>query len=153
VGDYVVPLFISSPMDAIHGIVTHVSSAEDRVYVAWNGGPVKQHDPDEIMVAVRNVKVENNTKTEDVVIDNPTMSDAQDKVEKNGRKASIGRRKTALYHGGVGRTYRRTRAEINEGAYTCPSCKGNLDLDKYMKSVKIYVCPNCGWKITTDKVV
>lgn len=37
--------------DSLRGIVEAVDEKCQKVYVAWNGGPVKQHGPDEIMPA------------------------------------------------------------------------------------------------------
>ena len=60
----------------------------------------------------------------------------------------------ALYHSQKGRVYRRTRSEAQTGLVKCPKCKLNtLELQSFVRGVKIYICSNCGWKITTDKVV
>lgn len=37
--------------DSLRGVVRDVDKKSNKVYVAWNGGPVKQHDADELMPA------------------------------------------------------------------------------------------------------
>jgi len=50
-GMYVVSTYISSPGDSLRGIVQSIDDKAKKVYVAWNGGAVKQHDADELMPA------------------------------------------------------------------------------------------------------
>lgn len=69
------------------------------------------------------------------------------------------RSRRALYHKLPGRVYQRSLQEQNEGMLYCPRCRKQrhrrvlLGLNPYTKSEKIYICPACGWKITTDKLV
>lgn len=65
------------------------------------------------------------------------------------------RSRRAIYHCERGRVYKQTRGETDGGELTCGrrGCGGVMELQPFTKSVKIYVCPECGWKITNDKVV
>ncbi len=210
-GDRVVPLFVNSPNDGIQGVVTEVNTVEGKVYVAWNGGPVKQHDPDEVMVQVHMYQDPDRNIQEDskeLIRENPTSEDANinndtenlmnipgikeriiksselkgrrmaGKFEKAAEEESIYKydpkheskpekgqwdktdkgwaRKVAVYHGQRGRMYRRTRRERTEDTIFCPRCKPemtNLELHPFVRGVGLWICPKCGWKITTDKVV
>jgi len=57
------------------------------------------------------------------------------------------------YHKMRGRYYRRTRAEVEESGLMCPRCKAKCDIQPFTKSVKLWSCPECGWKIPSDRVV
>jgi len=64
----------------------------------------------------------------------------------------------AIYHIDIKRTYKRTIEEIKNETVYCPRCKKQnklikMGLHPYTKSTKIYICPKCDWKITTDKIV
>ena len=75
----------------------------------------------------------------------------------NPKKASHDglRSRRALYHRERGRVYRQTRSESQDGSVVCGrrGCGGVMELQPFTKSVKLYVCKECGWKITNDKVV
>jgi len=45
-GDVVRDIMVDN--DMMYGIVTHINPAEQRVYVYWNSGVIKQHDPEEV---------------------------------------------------------------------------------------------------------
>jgi ribosomal protein L37AE/L43A len=61
--------------------------------------------------------------------------------------------KTALYHRNKGRVYRRTRKECDSDIVECAKCKSEMELHPYTKSIGIWICPDCGFKISTDKVI
>ena len=65
------------------------------------------------------------------------------------------RSRRAVYHRERGRVYKQTRGENSNGNMVCGrrGCMREMELQPFMKSVKIYVCPECGWKITQDKVI
>lgn len=51
--DIVKPFIASSKGDSsFYGIVRRIDPKENKVYVAWGGGPVTQHDPEEILLAL-----------------------------------------------------------------------------------------------------
>lgn len=68
------------------------------------------------------------------------------------RSASLWTRR-AVYHAQRDRFYRTTRSENEIGMMSCPRCKKEMDLQPFTKKTKIYICPECGWKITTDKLI
>jgi hypothetical protein len=72
---------------------------------------------------------------------------------KEGPRTAKLRSRRAVYHRERGRVYKRTRYEIQNGVLVCPRCRGEAERQPFTKSVKIYICPDCGWKITTDKVL
>lgn len=72
---------------------------------------------------------------------------------KEGPRTAELRSRRAVYHRERGRVYKRTRYETSNGVIICPRCKGEAEKQSFTKSLKIYVCPDCGWKITTDKVL
>jgi len=57
------------------------------------------------------------------------------------------------YHKMRGRYYRRTRAEVGDNGLMCPRCKAKCEMQPFTKSVKLWSCPECGWKIPSDRVV
>jgi len=72
-----------------------------------------------------------------------------------GKKAHVGRR-MAAYHADKGRIYRRTQLERQMDMMICPRCRPDVvEMEKqpFVRGVGIWVCPGCGWKITTDKVM
>lgn len=67
-------------------------------------------------------------------------------------------KRIALYHAQPGRHYKRTKAEMDNNTLHCPKCKRHgelVDMERrtFTKSNKIWVCPECDWKITEDKVI
>ena len=230
-GDYVLSTFMVIG-DSLQGLVTDVNKKENKVYVAWNGGAVKQHDPDELMLSVKHVDIAPamGEAMKQTVEDNPTPGDgtpvatAESEAEsvtlydnkalpgpqfiarraslktatnppeekfvgdkalhglnepvsgstgvmrdlayalkeesvKAVRKASAGegrRMRTAVYFKERGRVYKRTRRERADEVMNCPRCRPDLvEMEKqpFTRGVGLWVCPNCGWKITTDKVI
>ena len=239
VGDIVTPLFLDT-YPVVHGTIVDVRPKEAKIYVAWNNGPIKQHDPDEIQVVPfearrvsRVVKKSKDLKSEDKYVGDPkthgidkprgggfsilqdladdlheeSYEEAQkqtkeiEKELKNRRGSRLGETlleksttwhedgsvekkvrmweddydydgdeyddeddedevfevsdlRRAVYHNERGRIYRRTRLEGDSSVLICPRCKSDgLELQPFTKSVKIYICPECGWKITTDKLI
>jgi len=59
----------------------------------------------------------------------------------------------AVYHHEVGRVYRRSQGEVEKDTCVCPKCKSDMERQSFIRGVKIYICPDCLWKITTDKLV
>jgi len=221
-GDYVLGTWMVIG-DSLQGTVTDVNKAENKVYVAWNGGPVKQHDPDELMLSVKQVDLDRQMgeAQKRTVMENPAPEDASGESKpmvtvldntakpgpeirtrrgrmnrkaasppldkfvgnpelhgldkpvsggsnvmeelaralyvesQNAKTASHGGRRMAVYHGGPGRHYRRTRRERDEDVAYCPRCRPELvemELQPFTRGIGIWICPECGWKISTDKV-
>lgn len=79
--------------------------------------------------------------------------------ELKSRREKLHNLRSALYHAQPGRLYKRTRAEVSEGVMYCPDCKRKdkklveMEKRRFKKSVKMYVCPVCDWKIPTDNVI
>lgn len=72
-----------------------------------------------------------------------------------GRKKNL---KLAIYHIDLGRMYKRTNQEKVNGILYCPKCKRRgelegMELKPFTKSVKIWICPVCDWKITTNNII
>jgi hypothetical protein len=193
-----------------YGVVQDVCPKINKVSVVWNNGPVSQHDPEEVLLAVgldddirermsrmaslwtgksstrrmagaadKILNVQNvgpaysgDPKTHGV--DKPRgggfsiMQRLQDElhdesveqsgvVEQEEEKPVVAgkRNRRALYHKERGRVYRRTRGESENDEIICGKrgCPGVMELQPFTKSTKIYICPECGWKICTDKVV
>ena len=186
--DDIVGLF-SIPSDVFYGIVKDINKVENKVYVAWNNGNVKQHDPDDVHLVLnvneeirkrfRTMKEASNIKgrrmagkikeVDAMFVGNPKthgidkprgggfsiMKDlAYELHDESYQNVKNARSRRALYFKERGRTYRKTRSENENGMVRCPKCKGEdgMDLQPFTKSIKIYICPSCGWKITTDKV-
>lgn len=144
--------------NGVIGIVENVNTVENKVYVAWNGGPVKQHDPDELMLAV--IPVDESEKEAEQLIDsvenNPvdeTIDDNSDEIDNIVDIVNTSGRRMAVYHSDRGRVYRRTRRERDENIISCPKCRNDMELRPFTKNERIYVCPRCDWKISTSKVL
>ena len=56
-----------------------------------------------------------------------------------------------MYWGGPGRTYRLTKEEQETGTTTCPKCKGQMAKEPFMRGEKLYLCPECRFKVPTSK--
>jgi predicted RNA-binding Zn-ribbon protein involved in translation (DUF1610 family) len=64
------------------------------------------------------------------------------------------RSRRAVYHKERGRIYQRSKSESETGSLICPRCGASgMEKQPFTKGVGIYVCPSCGWKITTDKIL
>jgi predicted RNA-binding Zn-ribbon protein involved in translation (DUF1610 family) len=60
----------------------------------------------------------------------------------------------AVYHKEKGRVYQMSKSESETGTLRCPRCKQEgLERQPFTRGVGIYVCPSCGWKITTDNIL
>ena len=80
------------------------------------------------------------------------MQDLQEDLRKEQKKvyASLKSRR-AMYWGGPDRTYRLTREEQESGAAICPKCKGQMEKEPFMRGEKLYMCPECRFKVPTSK--
>lgn len=166
--------------DSLVGVVERVNKVENKVYVAWNGGPVKQHDPDEIMLAERPVSPGKEIKKRDQVVkqtaEQPAIKTARRMsgnkeendivaIDPNDVETHSGgfdivqnlikehKKRFALYHGQRGRYYRRTRRERDDNVCVCPRCKIEMEGQPFTKGIKLYSCPECGFKIPADKLI
>jgi hypothetical protein len=72
--------------------------------------------------------------------------------KKDEKKAGLQSRR-AMYWCSPERTYRLTRSEQEAGGAGCPKCKAPMDLQKFTRGSKIYLCEECGFKVTTDKTL
>ena len=63
------------------------------------------------------------------------------------------RSRRAVYHRSKGRIYQRSQAELNNDMVSCPKCKVPTEQHSYSRGVDLHVCPTCGWKTTSDKVL
>ena len=61
------------------------------------------------------------------------------------------RSRRAMYWGGPGMTYRLTKEEQQTGTTTCPRCKGPMEKEPFMRGEKLYLCPECRFKVPTSK--
>jgi ribosomal protein L37AE/L43A len=95
-GFIVAPTFIGSSNDALRGVVTAVNRVENKVYVAWNGGAVSQHDPDDVMIVSSPVHFTNAPVVREEAVEEgltPTEEAKQEQqAELMTRRAHIGRR-------------------------------------------------------------
>lgn len=66
---------------------------------------------------------------------------------------AIAKELTSLYWGGTERVYRTTKREQADGVHDCPKCKGSMERHPFTKREKIFICPGCGFKIPSSKVV
>jgi len=66
------------------------------------------------------------------------------------KNASLKSRR-AMYWGGTDRVYRLTKMEQEKGCASCPKCKVDMVTDKFTKKEKLYICPDCGFKVPTGK--
>jgi hypothetical protein len=142
VGDVVKAVYV--PFGNLHGAVVDIDYKENKVYVAWNGA-VSQHDPSEISLYDPIVQRRMAGKKSKVVT-GPVeeVEDVEEVVES---------KKKAMYHKERGRIYKMTKKEMETGSCKCPRCKcENMSLHPFTKSNKIYICDDCGWKITTDSL-
>lgn len=68
-------------------------------------------------------------------------------------KTSSLRSRRAMYWSAPSRVYRMTRKEIADNTSTCPKCGQSMNADKFTRSEKLLICPDCGFKIPTGSVV
>lgn len=61
--------------------------------------------------------------------------------------------KTAAYFKSKGRIYQRSKFEKAEDVCICPKCKEHMNLEPFTKGIKIWICPDCGWKISENNVL
>jgi len=84
---------------------------------------------------------------------NDLSKENRKEIKKGPRTSARLKSRRGAYHVEKGRTYKRTRYEVDNDVVICPRCKGEAERQPFTKSTKIYVCPDCGWKITTDKLM
>jgi predicted RNA-binding Zn-ribbon protein involved in translation (DUF1610 family) len=65
----------------------------------------------------------------------------------------VARSLLAVYHHDVGRVYKRSKGEVEKESCICPKCKDIMERQPFSRGVKIYICPGCGWKIPSNKVI
>ena len=58
----------------------------------------------------------------------------------------------AMYWGGPDRVYRVTRKEQEAGHGVCPKCKGDMTRENFTKNEKLWMCGDCGFKVSTGKL-
>lgn len=63
------------------------------------------------------------------------------------------RSRRAMYWSAPNRVYRLTRKEVADNTATCPNCGQAMNTDKFTRSEKLFMCPECGFKIPTGSVV
>jgi hypothetical protein len=68
-------------------------------------------------------------------------------------KSASQKSRRAMYWGAPDRVYRLTKMEQEKGCACCPKCKVDMITDKFTKSDKLYICPDCGFKVPTSKTV
>ena len=183
------------PGDNFYGIVRHVCSKINKVDVAWGGGAISQHDPDELMPvfgdddSMENFSRRSNPTTligkskDPEFVGNPKthglkeprgggfsiMQDLVDDLHKESVKESDKDRypdgpsasesndglksRRSMYYMGPERQFRLTKNEQSQGEAGCPKCSGNMDLQPFTRSIKLYVCSDCNLKVPTDKVL
>ena len=175
--------FLGSNSATFHGTVLDVNAAINKVLVAWNGGGVEQHDPDEVTlhpayaarVASRRSSgetliTENSEeaeKDEDFVgdakehgLDTPIgggfniMQDLTKKLHKESiRDASSLIGRRAMYWTGPDRTFRMTKKEQESGDACCPTCKSHMDKESFTRGENLYRCSECNFKVPSSKIV
>ena len=63
------------------------------------------------------------------------------------------RGRKAMYWCAPDRTYRMTKCEQEGSPIQCPQCKAEMALESFTRTEKMYVCPECRFKVPTSKVV
>jgi len=177
--------------DNFYGVIKHVSRKINKVDVAWGGGAISQHDPDELMPVFgdddsmsdfsrrSNLIAKKKEKKNPQYVGDPEthglkeprgggfsiMQDLQEdlheesfeesnKPPRTARESDDGlKSRRAMYYTGPERQFRLTKNEQSEGGACCPKCRGNMDLQPFTRSIKLYVCSDCNLKVPTDKVL
>lgn len=175
-GDIVAPTMTKHTQ--VPGVVQDVDKKAHKVTVAWNGGAVQQHDPDEVMPHPRggnmkdmpgaNIEASDERHTSGVEaaepeergLDEPRgggftiMKDLVEDTRTKRRNTAKSLVRQAMYWNAPNRVYRLNQQEQQEGAgVTCPKCKDGVEKEKYTRSESMYRCPNCGFKVPSGKVV
>ena len=84
------------------------------------------------------------------------MSRVMDEVEKSVRMEPVlasRRDRKAMYWCSPERTYRLTKGDQEAGTATCPSCGGEMAVEPYTRSEKMWRCGDCGFKVPSGKAV
>ena len=195
-GDIVTAVIVGDGI--FHGVVRDVDSKVNKVLVAWGGGSVAQHDPDEIQLVVhggdlmkkrmasRRVisskkKIAKSTGEEAEAdpqfvgdpevhgIDTPRgggfsimqnlqkdlREEALEESDENPKITNIhaSRSRRGMYWCAPERTYRTTKTEQDGSSAVCPKCRGEMELQAFTRSEKIYMCHECGFKVPSGKVL
>ena len=132
VGDIVAVFFL--PDGHFTGEVVGIDPVLGKVFVSF-GGRVTQMDPEEIRVCDLQ-KVEEVSQAASVTASRPTRV--------------AGKMISAIYHCDLGRKYKLTRSEQDNGVANCPRCYVEMEKEPFARGVYLYRCPECSFKITTD---
>lgn len=63
------------------------------------------------------------------------------------------RSRRAVYHRSKGRIYQRSKVEQDYNLLLCSKCKTSMEEHSFTRGIHLYICPSCGWKITSDKIL
>ena len=178
VGDIVVSTLV--PNTNFYGIVKDVDKRINKVSVAWGGGSLCQHDPEEVQLSLRTLSDDKGERLAsrrtagsqfvgdpkehgiDSPIDGGTniMQEVVEKQKKEILEESKSNPKTAdlksrraMYWCGPDRTYRITKSEKISGDIRCPKCCASMDSHRFTRKAKLFMCDDCGFKISSDKVL
>jgi len=99
------------------------------------------------MAAIRKAMVTEKT------IWNTDGSIVQERTWDEGERPFTASVRQAMYWCSPERTYRMTKQEQGEGPILCPKCKSKMEQEKFTRSEKMFRCSDCGFKISTGKVV
>jgi len=192
-GDIVTPVFVND--DTFYGIVRSIDRKANSVMVAWGGGSITQHGPEEVVIHPFAISPEITKRrmasqgalitkgviamTEEEAEDNPQfvgdpethgIEDPVDggfgvmqKLVKKLRKESeeeaeegpkVARSRRGVYYMQAPRTYRMTKSEANGNPLICPRCGAQgMEKERFLKSDKMFVCPDCRFKVPSSKLV
>jgi len=149
-GDLVYSLLAGS---SFYGVVSCVEDKANKIVVMWPGGRTCQHDPDEIaLYALADESVRRHWR-------NTVGEELNESVVARVASSYIPedysnlRSRRAIYYMKSPRVYRRNRFERESGELNCPRCRQDgMQREPFQRGVHIYICPSCGFKITTDKL-
>lgn len=167
----------SSIFSNFFGVVDRVEPKENKVYVVWGGGTVKQHDPSELVNHTALKQIDRRFKgassriaEEDIHgLKSPVSggTDVMWNLVKKLRTEALSKAglpltsseikelkpRRAVYHREKGRIYQRSKNEKADAIVNCPNCKVPMEEHGLSRNVQLYVCPICSWKVTSDKLV
>lgn len=138
---------------SFYGVVAYVDKKANKIVAMWPGGRSCQHDPDEIALYPiadesirrrwRNTVGEELNKSVVAKIANEFMPEDYSNL----------RSRRAIYYMKSPRVYRKNKFEKETGELNCPRCRDDvMSRESFQRGIYIYICPSCGFKITTDKL-
>lgn len=97
-------------------------------------------------------EIENEVEVDEDNVPENNYDEVLEKTKEDKEKKLKKRMRISSYHKMRGRIFQRSKKEREMNKHFCFKCKCEMNLEPFTKTDKMWLCPNCGWKIESSKV-